>query len=228
MIFSFRITIAMYFASPASAPTYFGNDFKAAENQMAAYDSLFTDAAAFYKQDTDVLKAIVFPEFLRYSYLSDLMESFALEQIYTEYGSSMADFSIGQCQMKPSFAEDIEKRGINNPSFRSAFTSVNTGNSPAARRERVERMKNIKWQLRYLALFVKIAGDKFRLNNYTKQEKVRMLATIYNRGMNVSLQRLPLLAAQHSFPNGNRAGNSNPYAYADLSILFMKRNAQQP
>ena len=224
LFFSIRMSVALYFASPASAPMYFGSDFELAENKIKSYDSVFNAVANAFNTDAEVMKAIVFPEFLRYSYLSDFMESFALEHIYTNYGSSMVDFSIGECQIKPSFAEDIETRTVKNSLLKEYLAGIETNNTSISRRQRVERLKNIKWQLTYLALFVKIAGDKFNLTNKPQADKVRMLATIYNRGINISMNKLLTLAPQHSFPNGNRAGSNNPYAYGELSLLYLKRN----
>ena len=51
--------------------------------------------------------AVVFPELVRYSALRDKMEITLLKALYINLGDNYANFSIGQFQMKPSFAEMI-------------------------------------------------------------------------------------------------------------------------
>ena len=53
--------------------------------------------------------AVVFPELIRYSALRDKIEITLLKSLYIYKGDDYADFSIGQFQMKPSFAELIHK-----------------------------------------------------------------------------------------------------------------------
>ena len=62
-----------------------------------------------FHHENDFVTAIVYPELLRYNYIQDFIETSGLELIYMRYGAKTADFSIGHFQMKPSFAEHIEK-----------------------------------------------------------------------------------------------------------------------
>jgi hypothetical protein len=226
MILSLQIALTVYFSSPVSVPAYFGNDFKNANQEITSFDSAFTTVANDFNVDKNLMKAIVFPEFLRYSYLSDLMESFVLEQIYTRYGSSAADFSIGHCQMKPSFAEDLEYRSLKNEKLKPVFISVAAGSAENVRRQRVERLKNIKWQATYVAVFIKMAEEKFNLNTIPPNEKLLHLAVIYNRGMNIKKSQLAEYAGKKLFPNGNHTGAINPYAYAQVAWYYYKLQQQ--
>jgi hypothetical protein len=53
--------------------------------------------------------SIIFPELVRYSALKDKMEITLLKTLYVNLGEDYANFSIGQFQMKPSFAEMIRE-----------------------------------------------------------------------------------------------------------------------
>ena len=54
--------------------------------------------------------AVIFPELVRYSALRDKMEITLLKALYINLGEDYANFSIGQFQMKPSFAEIVRKQ----------------------------------------------------------------------------------------------------------------------
>jgi hypothetical protein len=54
--------------------------------------------------------AVIFPELVRYSALRDKMEITLLKALYINLGEDYANFSIGQFQMKPSFAEIIREK----------------------------------------------------------------------------------------------------------------------
>ena len=54
--------------------------------------------------------AVVFPEIVRYSAIRDKIEITLLKALYINLGEDYADFSIGQFQMKPSFAEALHKK----------------------------------------------------------------------------------------------------------------------
>jgi hypothetical protein len=53
------------------------------------------------------------------------------------------------------------------------------------------------------------------------------LATIYNRGINISKDKLEVLSNKKAFPNGTNAGLTSPYSYAEISLLYLKRNANK-
>ena len=73
--------------------------------QREVWDVIFTE----FDIPTERAVAVVFPELVRYSALRDYMETAAVKALYLQKGVKGADFSIGRFQMKPSFAEDIER-----------------------------------------------------------------------------------------------------------------------
>ena len=86
----------------------FGDSYREAIEFLDENDSIINEYLGYDKQYKNEKLAIVFPELLKYTLYQDLLETTALELIYTSYGKSYADFSIGYFQMKPSFIEDLE------------------------------------------------------------------------------------------------------------------------
>jgi len=59
--------------------------------------------------------SIVFPELIRFNAIQDKIETFALQSLYVKYGKDYANFSVGPFQVKPSFAESLEKDFVKFP-----------------------------------------------------------------------------------------------------------------
>lgn len=223
MLFAIQFSILMYFASPGSAVSYFGKTFSEAEQNMQQLESAIQDASSRYGVDEKLMKAVAFPEFLRYSYLSDVMETMLLEELYVTYGSEGADFSIGQFQMKPSFAEHIERSISSNAHQKELFPQLSDRPASAAERTlRLQRLQSTDDQLRYLSAFLLLAEDRFRQSHLPQSEKIRFCAYLYNRGLNASVQQYEERSREKMFPNGKRA-NENPFAYADIAMLYQHR-----
>lgn len=147
------------------------------------------DSLEHWGIDPDFAIAIVFPEILRYSAVRDWAETRALEMLYVQYGKDYADFSIGHFQMKPSFTEQIEadyqKLPPENRVQFSGFRGFSLTDDELSRRLRIERMKDIHWQLRYLVIFCKVMEEKY--NEYSNKDiknKLIFYATAYNTGYN--------------------------------------------
>lgn len=114
--------------------------------------------------DPDAVLAVVAPELIRYSLLKDFFETTALELAYVRYGPGKADFSIGRFQMKPSFAEQLERQldslpGIA-PQLRQRL-AYEEPEGPSRRRARVERLQHSEWQLRYALAYFCVAELRF-------------------------------------------------------------------
>ena len=99
--------------------------FMAPDNYCAKYPSGADDALKLYKECKDELKillgnvsdeevklafAIVAPEASQYNRLTDYFEVRAVRSGYPSKGAP--NYSIGIFQMKPSFAENLEKEVI--------------------------------------------------------------------------------------------------------------------
>ena len=107
--------------------------------------------------------AIVFPEMIRWSAFKDFFETKSLETLYVVGGKSAADFSIGHFQMKPSFIENLEKYVAENSSLHHLNYIIPFQSSDEKRRsERVKRLKQFKWQLRYAQVYWVVANNLFK------------------------------------------------------------------
>lgn len=147
-----------------------------------------------YGVPCDVAEAVVFPELIRYSLFRDKMETGAVKALYVSGGTAQCDFSIGPFQMKPSFAETLEKRWMRSGLARQYNLFFDTKDSENARRVRISRLEKEEWQCVYLAVFLKMLyldyGSFDKNGEHTQdgldtlpiREQVRLAAAAYNRG----------------------------------------------
>lgn len=217
--------IPLYSFSPVNDyPKIFGNNF---DNALRICDE---HHKSFIKIDREnglphkELKAIIFPELIRYNLLKDLMETQALIWLYVDGGSQAADFSIGHFQMKPSFAEKIEK--IVEDGDPSSWTSnyltlcsYNNLNEKQIRKKRIERLSDMEWQLKYLSCFYEIASRKLK-PDLDQKEKIKMLATMYNSGVDKTEEEIKKWLYKKSFPYGPKVNPNNQHNYADIAVHY--------
>src|SRR5690349_1204457 len=86
----------------------FGSDYTWAVNWLNKNDQLIAKYAARYEVPPKEIKAIIFPELIRYNAVFDALEIESLKFLYVSEGTDYANFSVGFFQMKPSFAEMVE------------------------------------------------------------------------------------------------------------------------
>jgi hypothetical protein len=176
-----------------------------------------------HKADIKICKAIVFPELIRYSYLSDLFETAALEWVYVNGGSTVADFSIGQFQMKPSFIENMEDYVSAHGAMKEYdyITTYDSGSSERA--QRITRMKSVDWQIKYVACFYDLCSDKFKAEKFaTDEEKLKFFSTAYNSGFNQTAESIKKKFKNKYFPYG--AGKDvDQHPYCDVAIYYFKQ-----
>ena len=152
-----------------------------------SWEAVFTSLGA----DSRVCEAIVFPEILRWSKLKDIFEQAALKDRYVREGTAGADFSIGLFQMKPSFAEKVEKAWMKSPLCREYGLFFDLQDTDYARRQRIGRLSDEKWQCVYLAVFVRLIHEREpSIAEMPEDEQISMLATAYNRDFHAPLDSL--------------------------------------
>jgi hypothetical protein len=172
--------------------------------------------------------SIVFPELIRYSSIKDKIETQSLKSLYVSYGKEYSDFSIGHFQMKPSFAENLEKDFI---SFGGDISRLNmvfdTANSETARKTRVERLSSLMGQLNYLAIFMIIMEKKLK-GEFTNQdeEKVRYISTAYNSGYMSDSVSINAAIKKNYFYTGILPPTIK-YNYSDLSVSFYRNYCEK-
>ncbi len=207
----------------------FGEDYEKALAFTATHEKDFELAAQRFQVDSRFLKTIVFPELIRYSQFRDFFETTALEWLYVQGGSQSADFSIGPFQMKPSFAETIESYASSEESLRAGFGFVALYDSGSPiRHQRLERLKQLSWQLVYLSCFIKIADHRFSAYPFAGEiARLRFYCVAYNAGFMREEASINALSEQRNFPYGSKYPSEMQYVYADVAIDYFNRYLRQ-
>lgn len=189
----------------------------------------------------DVAESVIFPELIRYCLFQDMMETGAVKSLYVTKGAGGCDFSIGRFQMKPSFAEDLEKRWMRSGLARRYNLYFDTKDNATARRIRISRLEDGQWQCVYLAVFLKMLyldyGSTDKHGGYTQngldtlpvREQVRLAATAYNRGcrwVNPGYGPLDELRAKsrekHFHTDIIPGKNTRRYVYGDIAVRHFR------
>jgi len=168
--------------------------------------------------------AVIFPELVRYSALRDKIEITLLKALYINLGDDYANFSIGQFQMKPSFAEMIReqapavigrKSGIIFKS-RSEYDDIKN-----FRRSIVRDLEDPETQINYLIAFLKICEKNYKTNRKNEVARLKFLATAYNYGINKSADQIESMIDKKFF--NTRLFKTENYSYADVSLFWYKQ-----
>jgi hypothetical protein len=174
-----------------------------------------------YRLNPKEVKAVVFPELIRYSNLQDKFETFALESLYIQYGKAYANFSIGEFQIKPSFAENIEidflkLLGESEIGVKAKDTIQTISNRSA----RVKRMKSKREMLNYVCLFFKVMENKYP-NWKTSEEKIKFFACAYNFDYRKSEREILSFTPRKFFKTSIIA--STKYCYSDIALFYFSQ-----
>jgi hypothetical protein len=209
---------------------YFGDSYTEAVNFCDSNRANIKSGLAKYKIPVDEAIAIVFPEVIRYNRFSDFAETTALELAYVQGGKTYADFSIGRFQIKPSFVEMLEEQLLQNQNLLQQFSDiVNYSPNLSAkeiREERIKRLKQFDWQLKYLACFIKLSEVKYCQELVgNPQERLLILSSAYNRGLNSTYKELKLLSEKKTFPYGTSIASH--FSYFDVANYFFIHSAHQ-
>ena len=207
---------------------HYGQSYQSALNFCQTNNGNFQKTAQKYRLNPLMLKAVVFPELLRYNVLKDLIETAALELVYIDNGNKAVDFSIGHFQMKTSFAEKIEAIAAEdeNCDWSDEFQglcSYNETDEKKIRKERLKRLTNLDWQLKYLAFFFKYAELNLK-NIQTAEDKIKWIATLYNCGIKMNEQHLKKWMDVKCFPYGTSVPAKIQHNYSEIALDFYLRN----
>lgn len=172
--------------------------------------------------------AIVFPELIRWSAFKDFFETKALELMYISGGKSAADFSIGYFQMKPSFIENLEDYIAEHPSVQHLNFIISADKNAEQRRaERVQRLQQLSWQLRYAHIYWAIANDLFKNKKFENaQARIRFFAAAYNYGFLRPPLEIEQWQSKIAFPYGVKYKGAQ-VVYTDLAVEFFEKYANE-
>lgn len=200
---------------------HFGKNYEFAENFIRQNHHLFIKTFNNEK-DARIASAIVFPELIRYNTLRDKIETGALRALYVQYGANYADFSIGLFQMKPSFAEYLEKqqsKATNTPNW-----MCDALQDAESRSRRITRLSTLQGQMTYLSMFYNLMENRFGKYPFlSDEEKTRFYATAFNTGSNRSYDEIIALCHIKLFHTSIIKSNITPcFSYSDVAIYFYR------
>lgn len=207
-----------------AATAQFKPDYQSGIVQVKKYKSLLKKVSSQFSLSTDYVTAVAFPEFTRYSSIQNLLETKTMELLYVKGGKDAADFSLGVCQMKPSFVEHIETSVLKFSDLASKYALLISYPShlteKEARTERIRRLKDVEWQFRYLCLFVEL-GEKIHLQgtSLSQVEKLAFLAAAYNYGLQKSKSSIESWMAVRAFPYGKAFGDKQ-VPYHEVAVTY--------
>jgi hypothetical protein len=173
--------------------------------------------------------AVIFPELVRYSALRDRIEVTLLKALYINTGDSYANFSVGQFQMKPSFARMVREQSNSVLSRRSGIRFKRESEYDAEweyRKSIVEDLEDIKTQFNYLVTFLKICDKNFRTNRMDEITRLKFIATAYNFGINKSSSEIESMIDRKFF--NTKLFKTENYCYADVSLFWYKHDGTTP
>jgi hypothetical protein len=201
----------------------FGEDWKKAEaferENRGWMDSLLTRNHLSYP----VAIAVIFPELVRYSALRDKMETTLLKALYVNLGEEYANFSIGQFQMKPSFAEIIRERGPAVLGRRSGIvlrSASDYDDIKQFRKSIVADLEDTRAELNYLVVSLKICEKSYNVNKKDEFSRLKFLATAYNYGIDKSEDQIDSMINRKFF--NTKLFKTENYSYADVSLYWYR------
>ena len=203
----------------------FGSDYNWAVNWLQHNKAVIQKNTDQFNIPAKELKAIIFPELIRYNTVFDAIEISSLKYLYVIEGKDYADFSVGYFQMKPSFAEMVEQdlAGLKDTFFisRSKINGLyKLADNEPNRKARIARITSLEMQLQYLCAFYKICEQRFADKKFSSTaEKVRFFSTSYNAGYHRTYESLQSFQKKKYYHTG-KMFTSQRYNYADISSYY--------
>ena len=198
----------------------FGSDWEKAEAFIGDNESWMKQLSVTYNVSYPEAVAIIFPELIRYSSLRDKMEITLLKTLYVYHGDDYADFSIGQFQIKPSFAESIHKNvPLLRGKLRNQFKERTRYNDIRKYRTSVVRdLEQPEFQFLYLIAFIKICETIYNLKDMDEDYRLKFLATAYNYSFQKSFEEVNETIGKRFFYT--KLVKSETYSYSDISVYW--------
>jgi hypothetical protein len=152
------------------------------------------------------------------------MEITLLKALYINLGEYYANFSIGQFQMKPSFAAIIRDESPQVLGRRSEITFKQPDEFSDIKNYRksiITDMEDPKVQLTYLIAFFKICEKKYKTNRMNETDRIVFSATAYNYGIDKSKEQIQRMTGRKFFTTKLIA--TETYSYSDVSLFWLKQ-----
>ncbi len=215
-----------FISGPLEFPSFLELEIDEAIQFLKSKQSNIQESSTSWTSQTEEVVAIVSPELIRHQLLRDFFETQALEVAYVNFGKTVADFSIGHFQMKPSFVEQLEDYLSQNPISSVSLQSINsypTQSKKAQRQIRLKRLKDFQWQLQYAHAFYQVLLHRFpELRGWAPQERIAFAASAYNLGFEESAKDIRAWRCIEAFPYGKKYDGAQA-TFADLAIAFYEQ-----
>jgi len=204
----------------------FGERYAEAEDYLAERPWI-AEAIRLPPEEMRIALSVVFPEIIRFSFLQDKIQLRALKVLYVQYGRKYANFSVGHFQMKPSFIEQIEAdwNRLSSAEEKAALgiASFDPGDTSEARKNRVLRLDETRWQVDYLRLFMAIMRKRYGNVTFSSvEDRLRFYATAYNAGYSGGAERLRRRMEESHF-HLELFSPKRTYNYADVAVFYFRR-----
>ena len=212
---------------PPDYAEIFGKDWEKANAFVISNEGWMRAALRRERIDYNTAIAVVFPELVRYSALRDKMEITLLKALYVNLGSDYSDFSVGNFQIKPTFAELIcesagqvsgRKSGMKVPE------RIQFDNERDYRSAIVKSLEDTHSAFVYIIMFLKICEMRFGTDTMDEAERIKFLATAYNFGFTKSMEEIENMTGRKFF--STRIVTSEYYSYQDISLFWFNKNRQ--
>ena len=211
-------------SQPLNYQELFGDDWKKAQAFEKENRNWMGPVLAKNNISYPLAIAIIFPELVRYSALRDKMEITLLKALYVNLGEDYANFSIGQFQMKPSFAEIIREKAPSAVGRRSGIVFKGTSDFDDIKEYRksiVTDLEDPKTGFNYLVAFMKICEKSFKTSRMEELSQLKFLATAYNYGIDKGADQIVSMTDKKFF--NTKLFKTENYSYADVSIFWYKQ-----
>ncbi len=220
--FLFILVTLLHLSSTPDYQKIFGNNYTDALNYFEKHKTTITTCFNYHSIKQELMIPVIFPERIRYSMVKDFLETATVELIYIDLGADYVDFSIGDFQIKPSFAEKVEQYLTLTSNLSKKYKLiVDYGNKQNSqqRKERVRRLKLLNYQLIYISAFYDIVNQEFNLENKSDTEKIKFLASAYNHGFDSNASEIEKYIDEEYFPYGTKH-KGKQYAYSKVAVDF--------
>lgn len=215
--------IANFYFAPDYA-NFFGDDYTVAVKAIDKDATLIAQVSKGYGIDPLYVKSIVFPEYIRSNEMGAFMEETGLELLYVDMGNEAVDFSIGKFQVKPSFAVNIEKRVESDSKLSEKYSMLGlNGDEMKQRAMRVDRLKNTRWQIRYVCAFIDYCHAFYGLDDMNEREKIKFLSTAYNAGLKKTRAQVEANYGLRLFPYGAKY-EIDQVSYWGVSVDYYEKH----
>jgi hypothetical protein len=205
-------------------PGIFGDDWTKALQFESENRSWMESVLAKNHISYPLAIAVIFPELVRYSALRDKMEITLLKALYINLGDNYANFSIGQFQMKPSFAGMVREQANSVLNRRSGIKLKRRSDYDDIkdyRKSIVQDLEDPKTEFSYLVAFIKICEKNFRTNRMDEVTSLKFLATAYNFGIDKNSAEIEKMTDKKFF--NTKLFKTENYSYADVSLFWYKQ-----